>query len=271
MVTCINAQSKFKTELDSIKRDEVHPRQSVDATLSTKRPYTLEDDKLPTHERHTHISYIDDIGKPSQTLPSYRDDERETSSKPKINKHRLIEQPVKQEPEVHKVDQNKLSSKRLEQRSKTQEKLERYRKMKEQSRKSEHEISNIENLSTEPPRDRRLEGKESRENKINHWRQSGQLIANDYATFGEAGRKEHYHRHHKDDDSWILHKSSEHTLHTDHDISHDKPTNKSHHHHHKSGRTREPLTAREHNRYPEHERGRIDTGKENIGRRDIKP
>jgi len=129
--------------------------------------------------------------------------------------------------------------------------------------RSEHEISNIENLSTEPPKDsRRLEGRELRENKINYWRQSGQLIANDYATFGEAGRKEHLHRHNnRDDDSWILHKSSEHVLHTDHDISHEKSTNKSHHHHHKSGRTREPLTAREHNRYHENERNRVDTGR----------
>jgi len=80
----------------------------------------------------------------------------------------------------------------LEQRSKTQEKLERYKKMKEQARKSEHEISNLENTTVEPRKER---SRESRENKINHWRQSGQMIANDYATFGEAGRKENLHRY----------------------------------------------------------------------------
>jgi len=248
LVSCINAQSKFKTELDSIKRDEVQPRPSADASSIIKRPYTLEDDR--------HGNYTDDVGKISYTMPSYRDDERETSLKPKTNKHRLTEQ-AKQDPEVHKVDQNKLSTKRLEQRSKTQEKLERYKKMKEQARKSEHEISNLENTTVEPRKER---SRESRENKINHWRQSGQMIANDYATFGEAGRKENLHRH-RDDDSWILHKSSERTLHTDHD---EKTTNKSHryHHHHdhnKSGRTREPLTAREHNRYHEGERDRIES------------
>jgi len=126
LVSCINAQSKFKTELDSIKRDEVQPRPSADASSIIKRPYTLEDDR--------HGNYTDDVGKISYTMPSYRDDERETSLKPKTNKHRLTEQ-AKQDPEVHKVDQNKLSTKRLEQRSKTQEKLERYKKMKEQARK----------------------------------------------------------------------------------------------------------------------------------------
>jgi len=58
--------------------------------------------------------------------------------------------------------------------------------------RSEHEISNLENTTVEPRKER---SRESRENKINHWRQSGQMIANDYATFGEAGRKENLHRY----------------------------------------------------------------------------